>query len=64
MYKLNINEVIKNVEGPDDTLSKRVVRGGFWIFSFRIVQKLFNLARLVILARILSPNDFGLMGIV
>ena len=37
--------------------------GGFWVFSLRIVQQLFDLTRLVILARILAPDDFGLMGI-
>jgi len=45
-------------------LSQRTVRGGVWVFSLRIIQQSFGLARLVILARILSPNDFGLMGIV
>jgi O-antigen/teichoic acid export membrane protein len=48
---------------PGKTLFRQVVRGGFWVFSLRIVQQLFNLARLVILARILTPHDFGLMGI-
>lgn len=33
------------------------------MFSLRIVQQLFGLARLLILARILAPHDFGLMGI-
>ena len=33
------------------------------MFSLRIVNKLFSLARLIILARILAPDDFGLMGI-
>jgi len=47
----------------DEPLSRRVVRSGFWVFSLRIVQQLFNLVRLVILARILAPHDFGLMGI-
>lgn len=46
-----------------ESFSKRVVKGGFWVFSFRIVQQLFSLARLIILARILAPHDFGLMGI-
>lgn len=46
-----------------ETLAQRVVHGGILVFLLTIVQKLFGLARLVILARILSPNDFGLMGI-
>ena len=45
------------------TLSQRVVKGGFWVFSLRIAQQAFNLVRLIILARILAPHDFGLMGI-
>ena len=45
------------------TLSRRAVRGGIWVFSLRIVQQLFNLGRLVILTRILAPHDFGLLGI-
>jgi len=45
------------------TLSRRAVRGGIWVFSLRIVQQLFNLGRLVILVRILAPHDFGLLGI-
>lgn len=44
-------------------LSQRVAKGGFWVFSLRAVQQLLNLVRLIILARILAPHDFGLMGI-
>lgn len=59
MLRKNINKLIK----PGGSLSQRTVRGGFWVFSLRIVQQIFGLARLVILARILAPHDFGLMGI-
>jgi O-antigen/teichoic acid export membrane protein len=44
-------------------LQRRAIRGGFWILSLRIGQQILALVRLVILARLLSPNDFGLMGI-
>ena len=63
MHKLNIKKTINNLAKPGENLSQRAVRGGFWVFSLRIVQRLFSLARLVILARILAPHDFGLMGI-
>ncbi|HSE84299.1 MAG TPA: lipopolysaccharide biosynthesis protein [Thermodesulfobacteriota bacterium] len=43
--------------------SGRVIRGGFWVFALRITQQVFNLVRLVILARLLAPVDFGLIGI-
>ncbi|NWF52786.1 MAG: oligosaccharide flippase family protein, partial [Nitrospirae bacterium] len=63
MHRLNIEQGISKTQRPIDNLSQRVVRGGFWVFSLRIIQQLFNFVRLVILARILAPHDFGLMGI-
>lgn len=45
------------------TLTHRVVKSGFWVFALRIVGQILSFIRLIILARILSPNDFGLMGI-
>ena len=59
----NIKKLISNLNNPGENLSQRAVRSGFWVFTLRIVQQLFGLARLVILARILAPHDFGLMGI-
>jgi len=50
-------------ETHQESLSHRVFKSVFWVFSLRIVQQLLGLTRLVILARILAPNDFGLMGI-
>jgi len=63
MYKPEIKKIIKNLASPGKTLSQRTVRGGFWVFLLRIVNRGFSLIRLIILARILSPDDFGLMGI-
>ena len=60
---MKIKKLIGNFNNSGKSLSQRVVRGGFWVFLLRITQQLFNFVRLVILARILSPNDFGLMGI-
>ncbi len=59
-----VKEIINNLTKSGESLSQRVVRGGFWIFSIRIVQQFFSLARLIILARVLAPHDFGLIGIV
>jgi len=56
-------KIINNLIKTDETLSQKVVKGGFWVFFLRIVNRGFSLIRLIILARILSPNDFGLMGI-
>jgi len=60
---MKIKKLIGNFNDPGKTLSQRVVRSGFWVFLLRITERVFSLIRLVILARILSPNDFGLMGI-
>ena len=63
IYKPKVKGFVKNLNEPGKNLSQRAVRGGFWVFSLRAVQQLFGLARLIIIARILSPHDFGLMGI-
>ena len=54
---------VKNIITPGESLSQRVVKGGFWVFLLRIVNRGVSLVRLIILARILSPSDFGLLGI-
>jgi len=58
-----IKKIANNLITPGETLSQRVVRGGFWVFLLKIVNRCFSLVRLIILARILSPNDFCLMDI-
>lgn len=55
--------VTSNLPRPGKSLSQRVVRGGIWIFGLRITERAFGLIKLIILARILAPHDFGLMGI-
>lgn len=46
-----------------ESLSSRVVRGGAWIFSLRITNRGLGFVRTIILARLLVPEDFGLLGI-
>ncbi len=60
---MNVKNRINSLTKSGGSLSQRTVRGGLWVFSLRIVQQIFGLARLIILARILAPHDFGLMGI-
>ena len=48
---------------PGNTLSQKASRGAFWISSLKILNRLIQFIRIVVLARFLSPNDFGLMGI-
>jgi len=63
MHKTKAEEIIDDPVKPDESLSRRVIISGFWVFSLRVFQQLFSFSRLIILARILAPFDFGLMGI-
>ena len=56
-------EKTKNLLKPRKTLPQKMVQGGVWISSLRIIRKILGLIRLIIIGRILSPSDFGLMGI-
>jgi lipopolysaccharide exporter len=47
----------------DSSLSQRITKGGIWVFALRVLEKGLRIVRLIILARLLAPNDFGLFGI-
>ena len=46
-----------------EPLSTRVVKGGLWIFALRALNRGFGFVRTIVLARLLAPQDFGLLGI-
>jgi lipopolysaccharide exporter len=46
-----------------EPLSTRVVKGGLWVFALRVINRGLGFARTIILARLLAPEDFGLLGI-
>lgn len=60
---MKLNRIYTWLRHPGESLSQRVVRAGFWAFALRITSRLFGLARTIVLARLLAPNDFGLYGI-
>jgi len=62
-YYFDIKEKAKVFLQPGEGLYQRTVRSGFWVFALRITEQLFNITRLIILARVLAPSDFGVMGI-
>jgi O-antigen/teichoic acid export membrane protein len=53
----------REVAGAGGSLRKRVFRGGFWIFGLRIIDRGLGFLRKLVLARLLAPEDFGLLGI-
>jgi lipopolysaccharide exporter len=59
-------DVLKNTKPFVRTgvrFSQRVVSGAFWAFAIQSVGQVISFVRNVILARMLAPDDFGLMGI-
>jgi O-antigen/teichoic acid export membrane protein len=49
--------------GGEVGMARRVVKAGLWAFVMRVTIRASQLIRTVILARLLLPDDFGLMGI-
>jgi lipopolysaccharide exporter len=45
------------------SLRTRVFRGGLWLFVANMLNRVAGLVKVALLARILAPTDFGLMGI-
>lgn len=43
-------------------LQDRVLRGGAWLLGADLANRALGLVKITILARLLAPNDFGLMG--
>ncbi|KPJ67009.1 MAG: hypothetical protein AMJ43_06310 [Coxiella sp. DG_40] len=54
---------INSIQIPQETLSVRAVKSGLWVFLLRIIQLLFQTVKLIILAHLLDPYNFGLMGV-
>ena len=53
---MRVNEVAERAKSllfePGDTLSQRVVWGGFWVFALRIADRVFKLICTIVLARV------------
>lgn len=53
-----------SLDHPREQLGRRVLRGGAVVFGAMLLQKLLGLLLLAIMARLLTPRDYGLMGMV
>lgn len=54
---------MKQQSQSDTLLSTKVAKGGFWLLILRMSDNTIGLLKLFILARLLAPNDFGMLGI-
>ena len=60
MIKTNIlGGIFKKLKKPEGSLTGRAFAGSFWLFALRGAYEVFYLIRIVIIARILAPRDFG-----
>ncbi|RKY32240.1 MAG: hypothetical protein DRP76_02625 [Candidatus Omnitrophota bacterium] len=58
-----VKHKLKNLLKPGKSLSQKVVRSTFWVGAFKVVERTLRFVRTVIVARLLSPSDFGLFGL-
>jgi O-antigen/teichoic acid export membrane protein len=54
---------VEQASKSDSLLSGKVAKSGLWIFALRVSDGSFGLIKLLILARLLAPSDFGLLGV-
>lgn len=60
-----IDRLRKLVTGliPSGTVTERTVKSGIWMAAIKMSGRVLQILMLIILARILAPQDFGLVGI-
>ncbi len=63
VVNVKLSRIYAWLRHPSESLSERVVHAGIWAVALRLLNRLFQFTRTIILARVLSPNDFGLFGI-
>ena len=64
MFDLDrIGHWAESLWSPGDTLSQRAAQSGVWVFALQGATRVARFIRTIILARLLSPEDFGLMGL-
>jgi lipopolysaccharide exporter len=60
---MKIPKKLKNLFVPGQRLSQRIVFAGTWMLALRAGRQGLGIVRLIILARLLSPEAFGLVSV-
>jgi lipopolysaccharide exporter len=55
--------LLNRLSQPGATIAQKVGRGGAWSLALRVLTRLLRLLQTVVLARLLLPADFGLVGV-
>jgi len=58
-----VGRLLKQVWRPGAGTTQRALNATFWSFGARISERVLEYGRLIVLARLLTPADFGLMGV-
>lgn len=62
LYAQKVTSIVKNTFGGD-SIGQKVKRGSIFLLLSTVLERIFDFVKKVILARILVPADFGLVGI-
>jgi lipopolysaccharide exporter len=60
---MKISQKLKSLITPGQKLSQRVVFAGFWIVASRVCARALGVLRIIVLARLLAPEAFGLVAV-
>jgi lipopolysaccharide exporter len=60
---MKIPQKLKSLFTPGQRLSQRVVFAGFWIIASRVFGRGLGVVRIIVLARLLAPEAFGLVAV-
>lgn len=61
-----LSEVVSPIGGSSKaagSLAQKVISGGFWILNLNASYRVLRLISTLVLARLLAPSDFGVLGI-
>lgn len=60
---MKLSEFVSWLYSPTENFSQRVLQSGVWVTLLNVSDRILQILKLVVLARILAPSDFGLLGI-
>lgn len=58
-----LRTLLRGLLSPGENLTGRIVHGGIWVTIQKVAIRGVNFVKMVVLARLLAPEDFGLFGI-
>ncbi len=56
-------EIVSTMTTQSDSIGSRVIRGTFWTVGMRWISRLMGLGSMLVIARLLTPEDFGIIGV-